>query len=376
MQTGAFIYERTSTERMRSVKISPDGNKILVHVDGQVELMMMDSGARFHHFDRLDSPARSIAIDHAGCIVAMGCDDGRVALFDLRVDDGIPQWTAKQSGRVSAVAVSPDAAYVAAGDDANSVRVYETATGVVVWSKISSWDGNESAQLTGGLCFSGDSSMLAVGRWDTYAYLVETRNWTISGSVSRADRVCTVSLDHPGRRMAVGGRFKKAEVFSIGLTQTKPGWGKIKKSVVSASMERTARFGLIFSVQLDSIVNSVALVPDGKILAVGCVETAINIYSVNAKRLVHSLSHGGAVQELAFSPDAKHLIVGGAHKSVCVWRVSGHGQPEHELVLPRNSEISSVAFSGVSIGFVSSSRASIYGRGNDDYEVSLKQYVY
>lgn len=140
----------------------------------------------------------------------------------------------------------------------------------------------------------------------------------------------------------------------------------------SDNSKRSTSWNLFFAVQLDCFIQAVGLTPDGKNLAVGCVDNAVYLYSVNTKLLLHAFAHGGAVHSMAFSPDAKYLAVGGEHKTVHIWRTSEHSPPEHALALPRQGETTSVAFSRGSIGIVSSSRATIYGSGNNDYEVRAR----
>ena len=374
VQTGVSVYERASSnERLRAVKISPGGDSIAAAIEGKVQVWGIDHGAHYHSFDKIHNATRSISIDHGGHIVALGCDDGEMLVFDLRLDTAVPQWAVTHASKVWCVAVSPDGAYVAAGDYADCVQVYASKSGAVLWHKASSWEGT-GAPITWGLSFSGDSSMLAIGRWDTHAYLVETCTWNLAASVKRSDCIFSVSLDHLGKRMGVGGRDKKAQVFSINSILKRPTSETKRFGLADGKRQQRKKheLELIFSVQLDCFVQAVGLTPDGKILAVGCVDNAVYLYSVNTKLLLHAFAHGGAVHSMAFSPDAKYLAVGGEHKTVHIWRISEHSPPEHALALPRQGETTSVVFSRGSIGIVSSSRATIYGSGNNDYEVRAR----
>ena len=109
--------------------------------------------------------------------------------------------------------MSPDGAFVAAGDYANAVRVYAARTGAPVWEK-TAWAG-KGAPFTWGLAFSGNSRTLAIGHWDAYAYVVDVTSWTEIATLKRQDRVYSVSLSHAGDRVAVGGRDKMAVVYSV-----------------------------------------------------------------------------------------------------------------------------------------------------------------
>ena len=371
--SGAPMYEKSSTDRPRAIKLSLDGKRLAAGLDGKLQVVRVDDGARYHMFDKIKSSARTMAIDHAGVVVAVGCEDGKLVVFDLNRASDTPLWSVTHEKKVWVVAISPDGAHVAAGDYADTVAVYAAKTGDVLWSK-SSWHA-KGAPFTWGLSFSGDSSMLAIGRWDAHAYLLETSSWQIVASVKRGDRVYTVSLDHLGRRMGVGGRDKKAQVYSIDFVVERrgrrgSGLGRLELSQSKSTAAKRHNLDLIFSVQLDCVVNSVALTADGKALAVGCVDNLVYIYSVNMKQLNHTLTHGGPVHCVAFSPDSHHLAVGGEHKTVNVWKVSEDSPPNQVLALPRQGQVTCVTFSTVSLCFVSGALATVYGRGNSEHEVS------
>jgi WD40 repeat protein len=244
--TGAPIFERVTKDRLRSVRVSSDGRMMATGFEGQLHVSYVDHGARYHSFE-LGETIRSISTDFAGLIVAMGCEDGRVAVYDLGLEGRIePIWVVNHSKKVWVVAVSPNGFFVAAGDYANHVCVYEARSGIPVWTK-TSWDG-KGAPFTWGLSWSGDSSVLAIGRWDTYAYLVDAKNWACVASVKRGDRVYCVSLDHLGQRVAVGGHDRIASVYSISQEKSSAKW-QVKD---------------IFSVELDASIYSIALSMDGR----------------------------------------------------------------------------------------------------------------
>ena len=350
VQTGAPIYEQQSEDPLFSVKISRDGKTIATGFEGKLNVNSIDHGAQYNSFE-LNNVIRSISVDRAGDVVAMGCDDGRIVAYDLALKNLTePRWTRTHDKKVWVVAVSPDGRFVAAGDYADTVTVYGAATGVKAWSK-SSWD-YKGAPFTWGLAFSGDSTMLAIGRWDAHAYLVDVNSWTIVANIKRGDRVYSVSLDHLGQRVAVAGRDREAVVYSIA-----PGGQADARSVDS-----------IFSVTHNAFVYAVALSTDGKHMAVGCVDSVVCTYSVNMKTLTNRIFYGGLVQSVAFSSDAKSLAIGGDEKSVDVWSLVDKDKPSRVLALPRQGSVASVAFSDTSLCFVAGSLATVYGMGGGECE--------
>ena len=279
-------------------------------------------------------------------------------------------WTAQHSAKVWIVAVSPDGALVAAGDYANAVVVYDAADGHVVWEK-RTWSG-KGAPFTWGLRFSGDSGSLAIGHWDSYAYVYDTASWRERAAIKRGDRVYSVALDKTGAHLAVGGRDKIAIVYA--LEDGRHGRGGAAAPAVE------------MEVAIGSFIYTIDLTPDARRLAIGTVDSCVYVYAVlgsaagpsaSAGKLLHVLNHDGGIQSVVWSRDASFLAVGGEEHAVTVWQLR---QPETAaqadervptpsepyIVLPRPSSVHSVAFSDVSLAFASGSLATVYG-GPGDY---------
>ncbi len=92
-------------------------------------------------------------------------------------------------------------------------------------------------------------------------------------------------------------------------------------------------------------VTSVAISPDGQLLASGSADQTIKLWDFNSKSNIVTLkAHAGAVNTLAFSPDGTKLASGGADKAVKLWDVA-------TLALVANwtnpnAPVTTVAFSG------------------------------
>jgi WD40 repeat protein len=73
---------------------------------------------------------------------------------------------------------------------------------------------------------------------------------------------------------------------------------------------------------------SIALSPDGTLLALGCYDGDILVWDLQSHGTPTTISgHDGVVRALAFSPDGSLLASGGADTSVLIWQV--------DRVLPR-----------------------------------------
>jgi WD40 repeat protein len=392
VDSGAEIYNRASRDRLRAVALSSSGQVCLLGgFDGTVNACNIHAGVRIQSFEQHDV-VRSVATDAAGVLLAVGCDHGRCALYDLSLGTDIstpPRWAAQHDAQVWVVDVSRNGAWVVAGDYNNIVRVYNATDGTALWQK-DTWQGKNSQPFTWGLSFSGDSSALAIGHWDSYAYVIDTATWTELVALKRSDRVYSVSMDDEGQRVAVGGRDKTAAVYALQRTASgtleanSPPMSPNKSPIVQlgrrslsggmsdineSDSENGVIVSIVATINVGAFIYSVSLSGDGRRLAVGTVDNMVGLYSVATQEILHSIRHQGSIQSVKFSPDANYLAVGGEEHAVTVWRLSEDSTvaPRQFLVLPRQSPVHSVAFSDVGLAFASGSLATVYG-GLRDYD--------
>jgi WD40 repeat protein len=96
-------------------------------------------------------------------------------------------------------------------------------------------------------------------------------------------------------------------------------------------------------------VLSVAFNPDGKTLAVGSRNGAVNLWDVGARpprRLGAPLTgHNLGVSSVAFSPDGKTLAAGSYDRAVILWDISARPPQRLGAHLTRSGPVYSVAFS-------------------------------
>jgi len=75
---------------------------------------------------------------------------------------------------------------------------------------------------------------------------------------------------------------------------------------------------------LSAIPLSVAKTADGKLLGIGFEDGSLQVLSVADNKVVaKTAAHEGGVRGVAFAADAKHVVSGGADKTVKVWDVAG-----------------------------------------------------
>ena len=72
---------------------------------------------------------------------------------------------------------------------------------------------------------------------------------------------------------------------------------------------------------------TVALSPDGRMLAVGGFGRVVRLWDVRTQRLVHELDQGGTgAFDLEFSPDGRTLVVSGFEPVASLWDVATGAQ--------------------------------------------------
>jgi glucose repression regulatory protein TUP1 len=78
------------------------------------------------------------------------------------------------------------------------------------------------------------------------------------------------------------------------------------------------------SLNNDAGVTSVAISPNGQLVAAGSLDTVVRIWDVTTAQLVERLrGHKDSVYSVAFTPDGKGLVSGSLDKTLKYWDVSG-----------------------------------------------------
>lgn len=74
---------------------------------------------------------------------------------------------------------------------------------------------------------------------------------------------------------------------------------------------------------IDAGITSVALSPDGKLVAAGSLDTMVRVWNVQTGHQVERLKgHKDSVYSVAFSPDGKCLVSGSLDRTLRVWDLS------------------------------------------------------
>jgi glucose repression regulatory protein TUP1 len=73
-------------------------------------------------------------------------------------------------------------------------------------------------------------------------------------------------------------------------------------------------------------VTSVALSPDGRLLAAASLDKVVRIWDTETSQLLDRLEgHSDSVYSIAFSPDGKNVISGSLDRNIMLWDVGARG---------------------------------------------------
>ncbi|MDD4651256.1 MAG: transglutaminase domain-containing protein [Methanothrix sp.] len=248
----------------------------------------------------LSNPKNSVAFSPDGRVLAAGCQNGTIILWDaasgreMRALKGHSEW-------VSSLAFSPDGGTIASTSGDNTIKLWNVN------------DGREIRTLQGhsdwveNVAFSPDGRTIASGSYDG-----TIRIWNAAdGSEIRSlnsEHVLSVSFSPNGRTIASGSIDSSIKLWDVD----------------SGSEIRTLNGH-------SGPVMDVAFSPDGRTIASGSYDHTIKLWRTDNGSEIHTLyGHSGEVQCIAFSPDGRTIASGSWDSTIKLWDVA-HGSEVRTL---------------------------------------------
>ena len=365
--------------RVRCVALSNDGDVLVVGgFDKKVLLLDVHSGARLTSCPGADDTVRSVHLSADSRLMALGCEKrGKGCALLYALPEGELRHLWQHDKVVWCVRLSPDSQLLVACGYDMQMAVYATTT----FEKLHS----VKYPIFGGPAFiwscefSADSSRLAVGCWNSRAYLYELTyrpnsdkpsdrklltDATVDAAAAppaaaedspltvvelavavRADRVYAVSLDKDGRHMAVGGRDKKLALYTYNDGALDLRWEKLSEDFVYA----------------------VALSDDMQYCALGGTAKQVVVYAASTGLHLHTIALGATVWAVTLHTlpsGATQLVAGGEFSSIKVIDVR---EKKEVLHLPADETTFDIALSADSLAYTDGLVASVLGHAGANY---------
>ncbi|KAL3472354.1 WD40-repeat-containing domain protein [Aspergillus californicus] len=298
-----------------------------------------------------DRWVNTLAISYSGELLASGCSDGTIQLWNLY---GKLQHSLKaHEESVDAIAVSPDGNFVASGSADGSVALWNT-TGALRHTFIDSPGGVKSVM------FSPDGGFIV-----TITGYGELRVWDQLGTLQH-------TIGGPSQGISCIAFSPNAAVAATGSND-------------GVSLWHTDNWNLNSILPDDTGVLSLAFSPDGKQLVTGTYHNTLSIWQVDTGVRQSALNgHSGVVDCVAFSPTGKLIVSGSRDGTVRIWDPTvvnlEYSQNDTDLV----SKVV-VSPNGKQVAAMSSTHSSIQLSGVDDgrldkvllhNETGIKAFLY
>jgi len=352
---GTLVREmKGDTLNMVGVMFSPNGEMLAsISQEGTTQLWQAADGKLLNTFD--SSSAVTFSSDNQVLVVGAGEDVRLGGIF------GAPVWE-KHAPGIRSMVISPDGTIIAtlAGElsrQGDNLRLWRVSDG----SSRALPEGNNALSLA----FSPDGTHLALGMWDGTLRLLRASDGQVSRAMKgHTAQVQSVAFSPDGTLLA-SSAMQEVSLWRVGdgtLSRTirlpRDGWmesvvfspdGNLLASLSLLSGQvyvwQVSDGGLLSTLDGgdDGYVGDLAFSADGTMLALGK-NDSILLWQVPGWKLLRTLQlTAGQVTSIALSPDGALLASGSSEGAIQLWQVS-NGSLLHTLT-GHTSGVSGIVFS-------------------------------
>ncbi|CRG89769.1 putative WD repeat-containing protein all2124 [Talaromyces islandicus] len=315
--------------------------------------LLLNIGTLEGHADTV----QSVAFSPNGKLLASGSSDETIKLWDTAT--GVLQQTLMaHSDWVESVVFSPDNRLLASASDDKTIKLWDIATGILQQSLLGHLD---TVQY---IVFSSNGRLLVSGSDDKTIKIWDTATGALEHTlIAHSDWVESVAFSPDDQLLASGSRDKTIKFWNIAtgaLQKTLTGhldwvesvaFSQDGRLLASGSRDETIKLwdatteALLYTLagHLNS-VQSVVFSPDGRLLASASNDETIKLWDIATGTLQRTLlGHSYSVQSVVFSPDGRMLASGSDDKTIKIWDITSR-VPQHTHIA-HSDWVESVAFS-------------------------------
>ena len=344
---GVLVYLQTLEPGLHEFTVSFEAGELeddLTDNTASVEVMIHRMPQHLESVSGFGNRVSAMAPSHDNSMVAVGLSDGQVEIVDVETQSVISTLLGSaqggSSGYVRSLAFSPGDSLLAAGLRGGEVHLWRLDTGTL---EVFSSDLPEGPDLVvTSVAFSPDGSMLAAGFGDSQRGVLKTWDLGTGASASwswSTGYVLAVAFSPDGNTLAAA-QSSLANTIELLDLETKDirtlsghrghisemAFSRDGTTLVSGASDGTVRVWNLETGSSEVIdppyyVPTVAISPNGEIVAVSQGDFTIRLVDLKTGEELHTLFHSYEVHSLAFLNDGVTLVSSDA-RTIEFWDVS------------------------------------------------------
>ena len=345
VRTGRLASTIPHPGPVRSMSFAPDGRELLTFGPHRVVYVWELRDAFLQMKLRLRGFVGAARFAPNGELIGTGGSDRMARLWDISLkrsatEGAVPLGTVVRefeghSGRIGAVAFSPDGALFATGSTDLSARVWQVDDG----SLVTTLPGHEN--YVTGVEFRPDGKLVATASRDRRARIFDARSSTLRATLSgHREAIADIAWSRDGTRLITAGRDGTVRTWDalplprLRLVRRHRGpvatvafrSGRIESSTASQD-GLASRPELREAIDAAGRRRAVALSPDERLAVAGYADGAVRLWDARTGTPGRALpSHDAAVTSATFSRDGRSVVTTGADHDARVSEVESGRQ--------------------------------------------------